>query len=56
MAKPRVDRGAGLARLGLVLVLVLAGAAYAVLTSMQEANAPPPKPTILKLDSQRDKG
>ncbi len=56
MAKPRVDRGAGIAKLAFALLLIMGGAGYAVFQSVQEAKAPPPKPTILQLDSQRGDG
>lgn len=55
MAKPKVDRGAGLAKLGLASALILAGAGYAYFQTVQEAKAPPAPPQILKLDSQRER-
>ena len=53
MAKPKVDRSAGLMKLGLAAALILAGAAYAYFQTAQEAKAPPPKPQMLKLDSEK---
>jgi hypothetical protein len=52
----KVDRGAGIAKLAVAFVLILAGAGYAVFQSAKTANAPPPKPSILQLDSQRGRG
>lgn len=45
-----VDRGAGIAKLAVALVLIMAGAGYAVFQSVQTANNPA-KPQVLRLDN-----
>lgn len=53
--KVKVDRGAGIAKLAVALMIVLAGGAYAMFQQREEAKTPveKPMPTRLQMDSEK---